>query len=203
MLKQITSTIALLIFLIPLTGSAQIAIGGGFEVRSEEPTNGFNVRLEKGLKEPIPFLDLRARLQGGFFSGDITQEIPNSTSALEVDLGSYYVGANLIGEFKLPIPVNPYAGVGVGYESSTAEIPQATFGGVTVGGSENDTNSFYFEGTAGLKLSLIPVLKPFIEYRFVGPLGDYSFEDATNNASNTLSDPTANNRFVFGLLLEF
>ena len=186
---------AIIIALMPLSANAQWALGGGLELREEDPESGFNVRLENELSFDLPFLKFRTRLQGGFFSEDFIEisEQDGGTDDIEFDVSSYYIGANLLGEVSTPLPVNPYAGVGVGFENlSTDEdaLEQATNG-------DDSNGSAYIDATLGLKISIIPKVKPFAEYRYVEPFGDFDIlrENATSLKSN--------NRFVFGALVQF
>lgn len=184
---------AIIIALLPLTANAQWAIGGGVELREEDPETGINLRIENELPFDIPFVKFRGRLQGGFFSEDIGL---GTSQVDDVEISSFYAGANLLAEIGLPLPVNPYGGMGVGFEQLSFDgdaISQVT------GGDDSD-GSAYIDATVGLKVTLLPLVKPFAEYRYVEPFSDF---DKFRNNATSVSTFTANNRFVFGVLLQF
>ena len=197
----------LIIALLPVslltinTANAQFALGGGLELREEDPKTGINLRLEKKLEFSLPFVTFRGRLQGGFFTDDdieLTQNQFNQFSDPEIN--SYYAGANLLAEIGIPIPINPYGGLGVGYETVTVKAGDAT-GNLSGNILDDSEGSGYIEATVGLKLSMLPLLKPFVEYRYVEPFSD--LDQFRNNVTSLNRDATANNRFVFGILLQF
>jgi len=191
-----TLLFAAIIALLPITANAQWAIGGGIELREEDPETGVNIRIENELPFDAPFVKFRARLQGGFFSEDISVGNVGNVQPDNVDINSFYAGANLLAEVGIPLPVNPYAGVGLGFERLSFDsdaISQVT------GGDDSD-GSAYIDATVGLKVSLIPLIKPFAEYRYVEPFSDF---DGISGNATSFNALTANNRFVFGLLLQF
>lgn len=180
---------------------AQIALGGGLELREEDPETGINLRLEKELGFSLPFVKFRGRIQGGFFTEDGVELTQNQLSQFsDPEINSYYAGANLLAEIGIPIPINPYGGLGVGYETVSVKAGDAS--GNQSGNFLDDTEgSAYIEATVGLKLSLLPLVKPFVEYRYVEPFSD--FDEFRNNVTSLSRDAKANNRFVFGILLQF
>ena len=184
---------ALIIGLMPLSANAQWAIGGGVELREEDPETGVNIRIENELPFDVPFVKFRARLQGTFFSEDISL---GTTVQDDIEINSFYAGANLLAEVGIPLPVNPYAGVGLGFERLSFDEDAFS----QISGGDNSDGSAYIDATVGLKVSLLPLIKPFAEYRFVEPFGDF---DGLGNNAPSASALTANNRFVFGLLLQF
>jgi len=183
------------------TLKAQIALGGGLELREEDPETGINLRLEKELGFSLPLVTFRGRIQGGFFTEDGIELTQNQLSQFSnPEINSYYAGANLLAEIGIPIPVNPYGGLGVGYETVTLKAGNSS--GNQSGNFLDDTEgSGYVEATVGLKLSMLPLLKPFVEYRYVEPFND--FDQFRNNVTSLNRDAEANNRFVFGILLQF
>ena len=197
----------LIIALLPVSlltinsANAQFALGGGLELREEEPKTGINLRLEKELEFSLPFVKFRGRVQGGFFTNDGIELSQNQLNQFsDPEINSYYAGANLLAEIGIPIPINPYGGLGVGYETITVKAGDAT-GNQSGNILDDSEGSGYIEATVGLKLSLLPLFKPFVEYRSVEPFSD--LDQFRNNVTSLNRDATANNRFVFGILLQF
>ena len=73
----------LIIALLPVSlltinsANAQFALGGGLELREEEPKTGINIRLEKELGFSLPFVTFRGRELPGFFTDDGIELIQN------------------------------------------------------------------------------------------------------------------------------
>jgi hypothetical protein len=71
MKKKALLTFISALLLLPLTftktADAQWSIGASYEVRDEEPTNGFGVRLERDILSAVPVVDLGLRGHFSFF----------------------------------------------------------------------------------------------------------------------------------------
>jgi opacity protein-like surface antigen len=170
--------------LIPVQNAqAQWAIGASYEMRDLEPTNGFGLRIQRGILQGLPVVDLGIRAHFSYFSEtvDSYRDVPTSTS---VDLDSYDFGLAGYGGVNLGL-LKPYAGVGLGSESFEA----------VQSGAQNDfefeDNSIYWNLFIGAEISPIPVLKPFIEYRFTRLFADDGF------------DYRQNGRLAIGLTINF
>lgn len=203
-MKRIITKLFILaaVLLSPLTLSAQLGIGGSFEIRDKAdidgvPQNGIGFRLENSIGPKMPFLKLGLRFHASLFNEeyDFRNEVPN-LSETNFESSVYDFGAALIGEIKIPFLANPYGGFGLGYEIQdirTVLVPNldviAPIQNVTGIGSI-EKNSLYYNAFIGLKFTPIPVIRPFIEYRYSGFT---SLETITEQPG----------RLQFGLLLEF
>lgn len=187
----ITGAVIALIF--ASSAYAQFAIGASLERRSEEPKNGFGIRVEKGFKTPLPLLSLGLRAHLSAFSGDIgftDVSDPQNINTEDIDLGSVDFGLMLIGGLKLPaLPVTPYAGVGLGYELTNPDLP-SSLDSVPNLEDQLDSDAIAINGLVGLRVSAIPIVKPFIEYRISGFTG-------------SKEDVNAPGRLAFGIELRF
>jgi len=197
--------ISLFITFLPLTSSAQWGIGGGYEKRNGDPESGFNLRIEKGFKLPVPFIKFRGRLQGGVYTDEsfslFDEEVTFNRNA---EVNSWYTGANLLAEVKLPIlPVNPYGGLGIGFEKLNVDADEI----FTIATEpapptrDNSEGDIFFEANAGLKITIIPLIKPFFEYRYVDFFDEPDVLDDNTFPVNT--SLIKNSRFVFGVMLQF
>lgn len=175
------STLFLALAFFPVEyATAQWGVGASYETRDEHPNNGFGLRLERKILQTIPLADLSIRAHASFFSEDID----NYGDAGEpAELDSYDFGLAARGGVSLGM-FSPYVGLGLG-----SERLEAVRQGAQQGSFEN--NSLYWNVFTGAEFSLIPMVKPFVEYRF-----SKMFDD----------DEVAydqNGRWAFGLMLEF
>lgn len=153
-MKKLFVTLSLIFLLIPLynTANAQFAIGASYEVRSEDPKNGFGLRLEKGFLNSVPLLDLGIRAHFSYFNDTNELSLENREISTEIDVYDYGLAA--LGGVKLGV-VKPYIGLGIGNQQFKFD-PEEVFG---------DESSFYFNGFGGAEITLLPLFNPFIEYR--------------------------------------
>lgn len=171
----------LLLVMAPLEKAvAQTGIGASFETRDTAPENGFGLRVEQGILNMVPLVDLNLRGHFSYFSEQVTGFGPLNGS---VELDSYDFGLAATGAVPLAL-LSPYAGMGIGSESIKA-VEQGTQSG------EFDEDEFYWNVFTGIKLTTLPMLKPFVEYRFVRHFGDDQFYSSQNG------------RWAFGVTLEF
>lgn len=171
------------------TAAAQFGIGASYEVRSKDPQNGFGVRIENMAKLPIPLLSLGFRAHFSYFSANnkVTKSGDITYDGKLADLKDYDIGLDAIGEVKLGL-VDPYIGLGVGSRTYKVSYQDAA----TLG--EGNKSSLFYNGTIGVQLGIIPVLKPFIEYRVTkSNLKDFKGVSPSNT----------NGRYIFGVLLQF
>jgi hypothetical protein len=128
---------------------AQFALGAAYEIRDENPENGFGLRLEKGIFPNLPIVDLGVRAHFSFFNETTDLSVDDIEISTEVD--AYDYGLALLGGVNVGI-VKPYVGFGIGSERFDAD-PQFT------------ESNFYWNGFGGAEITLLPFLNPFIEYR--------------------------------------
>ena len=171
--------LGLSIFSFPGKSMAQIGIGGGLDIRSEEPTHGYGIRLEYRIINLPPFADLKVRAHGSYFSD--TQKKSYSVNGLVTEFfeeqSAFDIGAAILAGVKLG-PVDPFTGVGVGIDSS--ELETSRTGLNTNRGMGLKEENLYWNLFFGGEFSLIPYVKPFFEYRFVQLInpGNIDLEDS-------------------------
>ncbi|TYP92005.1 Opacity protein [Fodinibius salinus] len=169
---------------IPQSAAAQWSIGASYEIRNEDPTNGFGVRLEREILSKMPVLNLGLRAHFSYFNDENTITQNNQSFSREITNYDYGVAATVGASIGL---VSPYVGTGVGSTTTDVEISQLA------SGSEN---RFFWNGFVGAKVSPIPALKPFVEYRFQSA---ESFSGVTQNASFDSNT----GRLIFGISFSF
>lgn len=163
------------------SAEAQTGIGASFETRDTSPENGFGLRVEHGILNMVPVVDLKLRGHFSYFSEEKSFDFGSATATAELD--SYDFGLAATGGIPLGL-LSPYAGMGIGSESFKA-VEQGAQNG------EFDENYFYWNVMTGIKLTTLPMLKPFVEYRFVRHFEDDQFYSNQNS------------RWAFGVTLEF
>lgn len=181
-MKKLLLLIPILFILTFLTeAQAQIEIGASYELRSEEPKNGFGIRLEKGILEKLPLIKLRTRLHFSYFNEEIS--VSGGGQTFSTDLTSYDFGIALSGGVPIGL-IEPYAGLGLG--SETLDLSNDDFQNV------GDESNIYWNTFIGARVTIIPLLKPFVEYRYSNyKLSSPDFSDDQNG------------RIMFGVYLSF
>lgn len=190
-MKKFILALAALFVALPLaiteTAQAQWGIAVAYENRNEDPQNGFGLRIERQFLSGLPLLEVGLRAHFSYFSEEnrlTTQGVTYSSELESYDYGiAAYTGLNLA-FFK------PYAGLGFGSDNSKGTFDDD---GQTLPiiNPNFDENHLYWNIFAGVQLSPIPVIKPFIEYRFTRLL------DAEE------LDYKQNGRFAIGAKLSF
>lgn len=177
-------TAALFVVVIfPDQSTAQWAIGASYEIRENtEPKNGFGVRLERGLLGKAPLIDLRLRAHFSSFGDKETAR----------DLTDYDFGAAAIAGVSLGL-VKPYVGAGLGSNTIKVDYPE----GATA--DDLSESNLYWNLLGGAEVSALPMIKPFVEYRYSKSTDDF-FADPVPNVDE-ISD--SNGRVVFGVSLSF
>lgn len=167
-MKRIVTLLTLMLAAVAMQAQT---IGASYEIRPESPKNGIGVRLEMPLLKKLPVVSVRVRAHASFFSDESSFPDPNNLQAsIPTDLSVWDAGVmGLVGVNIPALPVSPYAGLGIGIESSSLELS----GNVNLSGvsPEIDANNTTINGLVGLKLD-IPIVKPFVEYRIAGVTGD-------------------------------
>jgi len=169
--------VGLFICALPQKMLAQWSIGASYEIRNEKPKNGFGVRLERDILQKIPVVNLGLRAHFSYFSEDnyIGKDKQTYGKIENYDYGIAAVGGVSVGL------LTPYIGTGLG--STTTDLSGAS-----------KENSIYWNGFVGAKVSPIPVIKPFVEYRFQSA---ESFKQLKNSVDRS------NGRLIFGISLAF
>ncbi|MGM0586985.1 MAG: hypothetical protein ACQETE_01090 [Bacteroidota bacterium] len=210
-MKKLSILSVLVIGVFALTtvqkAQAQWAIGASYEMKSDvtsgEPETGFGARIDKVLGLPLPLLDLRLRAHASYFSDENTLEVNQSgvqNFSYTKDITNYDFGAQLIAQ--LNFIASPYAGIGIGSENYQAALATAdnTTNTGTLPDDIEDT-SFYWTGTAGVSTNAIPVIKPFVEYRFKNAFEPSDLASADKEFVKGLQGQQS--RVIFGILLQF
>ncbi len=149
--------IGLLVFQFILTdvSSAQWGLGAAVEIRDQDPTTGVGIKLEREILSKAPIIDLNLRGHFSWFYDSDGNGIIDE--ALQSELNVYDYGLALVLGVKLGL-VKPYIGGGIGREHYREES-----GGGLLSHSEDN---FYWNGFGGAEITLLPYLKPFIEFRY-------------------------------------
>ena len=185
-MKRITLILTiLLIGICSMPAAAQFEIGASYELRDENPENGFGIRIQKGLFESLPVVNLGVRLHASYFSDE--NNLSRNGVSYSQDLTNYDVGIAAYGGVGLGL-LEPYAGVGLGTENFESVIDNYS-GSEELTGEES---GLYWNTFVGAKVTIIPMLKPFVEYRYSDKeLSSPKLQDAQSG------------RIAFGILISF
>lgn len=144
-------------FIFADSSNAQWGIGASVEIRDENPTTGVGLKLEREILSVIPIVDVHLRGHFSWFNDQDVESIIDQTHNTQVDVYDY--GAALVVGLKLGI-VKPYLGGGIGTEKYREESNTGILD------NSYSENFFYWNGFGGAEISILPYLKPFIEFRF-------------------------------------
>lgn len=180
-MKKIVFTVLTIGFLFTFTGQAyaQWSIGASYETRNEDPTNGFGLRVERGILSQVPVVDFNLRAHFSYFNE--TNEANQDEFTYSGDIEAYDFGLAFIAGAKIAL-IKPYVGLGLGAESFEVDPENAE--------GFDETNLFW-NGFGGVELTLLPMISPFVEYR----ISQISGSDEIN-FDNV-------NRLAFGVTLRF
>lgn len=186
-MKRILPIAVVMMAIFSVTTYAQLEIGASYELRDEDPKNGFGIRIQKGILNQLPLVDLGIRLHASYFSDQ--NNVSEGGVSYSEDLTNYDVGLAAYGGLSLGL-LQPYVGLGLGTENYNAVIDN--YSGPNDLNPEGDESNVYWNLFAGAKVTVLPMLKPFVEYRY---------------SNKELSEPTLadaqNGRIMFGVLLSF
>lgn len=173
---------------------AQWGIGGSYEIRDREPENGFGVRLERGILQKLPIVDLGLRAHFSYFSDEnqVDPQDPNQ-STFSQEITDYDIGVTALAGVNIGL-LKPYVGIGLGSNTINLDVSNDAPDGF----SDNEESKIYWNALIGAELSPLPVLKPFVEYRY-SDVG----EDFFKNAQSQNVRESYNGRIIFGVLLSF
>ncbi len=188
-MKKIATLIIVVSALFSVSTYAQLEIGASYELRDEDPQSGFGVRIEKGFLEQLPLAKIAMRAHFSFFSEE--NEVDEGGLTYSQDLTNYDFGVAIIGGVSVGL-IEPYIGLGLG--STTLEVKNdfsSSLPGLDPMEDQNESN-IYWNGFLGAKVSIIPLVKPFVEYRY---------------SDSSLSEPEVakvkTGRIIFGVSLSF
>ena len=188
-MKRIINLIIIISALFSVSTYAQLEIGASYELRDEDPKSGFGVRIEKGFLEQLPLAKIGMRAHFSFFSDENNVDEGGLTYSQE--LTNYDFGVAIIGGVSVGL-IEPYVGLGLG--STTLEVQNDfsnSLPGIDPMGDQNESN-IYWNGFLGAKVSIIPLVKPFVEFRY---------------SDTSLSEPEVaevkTGRIIFGVSLSF
>lgn len=162
-MKRLLPLAVVIIAIFSATTYAQLEIGASYELRDEDPQNGFGLRIEKGIFESLPIVNLGLRLHGSYFSSD--NNVSEGGITYSQDLTNYDIGVAAIGGISVGL-LEPYVGLGLGtenYERAVSDIQNDPNNTAPQSGEES---SLYWNMLAGAKVTIIPMIKPFVEYRY-------------------------------------
>lgn len=130
------------------------SLGLAYEIRNEDPSTGFGIRLERDVIPPESPFRLSTRAHFSYFVESV--DVEDGGVTVDADVTSYDFGIALVAGAELGL-AKPYVGLGVGTENFEVDSddPDSNF----------DENNFYWNGFGGLELILSPAVRPFIEYR--------------------------------------
>ncbi len=181
----------LLVFLLTSTAAySQIELGASYELRDEEPQSGFGVRVQSGFFDAIPIVNFGLRAHFSYFSETNTVD-QNGNFTYDRTIENYDFGLAAVVGVNVGL-LEPYVGAGLG--SETVDLSAEDFSNTPPPGqepSEEEESNIYWNTFAGAKVTIIPLVKPFVEYRFSG---------------RELEIPDVNDRtgrIMFGVVLSF
>lgn len=188
------------ILLLATPAYPQWSFGGGVEVRDESPDFGFQIRAERQFKTKIERLSYAFKISfGAFLKDDIAfdEVVPED---VEGTSDSYYVNGGVFALFTpTAVPVFPYGGLGVGYETLGFGVDGFEFNKQEFPGFEDDRRSGYVEGLLGFKIPFKNIW-PFMEFRFAHVFDEFEQLEEILGVPN--GDITANKRLSLGIMVQ-
>ncbi|MEX0720923.1 MAG: porin family protein [Balneolaceae bacterium] len=187
-MRRILPLAALTLIIFSTSAIAQIEIGASFELRNEDPESGFGLRIQKGFFEILPMVDVGLRAHFSYFREENQVDDSGGFSYSE-DLTNYDFGIAAYGGVSLGL-MEPYIGLGLGSETTDINVDYPL--GAGPGPEEGEESNIYWNTFVGAKVTIIPLVKPFVEYRYSNKeLGEPTLADAQNG------------RIMFGVNLSF
>lgn len=192
-MRRLIPLIILMSVLFSTSSLAQLEIGASYELRDEDPKSGFGLRIEKGILEKLPVVNLGLRLHGSYYSEENNVDPDGQTYSYSSDLTNYEVGVSAIAGVSVGL-LEPYVGLGLGTQNYERAIKDVQNDPGNSAPESADESSMYWNMTAGAKVSAIPFIKPFVEYRYT----TYNLEKPE---LQTVKD--SNGTIVFGVSISF
>lgn len=155
-MKKVLLTLALLFVFISVhqTVQAQWGFGASYEIRNEDPQNGFGFRLERSFLKEAPLLELGIRAHFSYFNDENNISRDDFTFSRQLDVYDYGLAA--LAGIKLGI-VKPYVGFGIGNQQFKFKSDFEDF--------DFNESSFYWNGFGGAEFTFLSLINPYIEYR--------------------------------------
>ncbi|MDZ7807792.1 MAG: hypothetical protein U5K71_11850 [Gracilimonas sp.] len=94
-MKRILPLIVIITALFSASTFAQFEIGASYEIRDEDPKNGFGIRVQKGILSQLPIVNLGLRLHASYFSDE--NSVSEDGVTYSRDLTNYDLGVAAIG----------------------------------------------------------------------------------------------------------
>lgn len=190
MFKLLLTTASFILILISVTANSafsQIGLGVTYEIRDEKPTNGFGVHAQLALLN-LPMVSLSARAHYSNYSEDNSLTVSDVRYNQEIKSSEF--GATAIVSVGLGF-LSPYVGMGIGWQNFSVESALADqIANEFDIDVDNEENAAKYFGVIGAAVSPIPLLRPFIEYRYAGITKDNL-------------GPSSHGTWVFGLQIRF
>ncbi len=186
------ATFALLLSATPQVASAQWSLGASYEIRQEQPKNGFGARIERSILQGLPLVNLGIRAHFSYFNDEnsIDYQDGNTTYSYSQDITNYDYGLAAVGGVTVG-PISPYVGLGLG--ASTLDVNRDDLPQNSAFNSESNDSAIYWNGFVGARLSALPI-QPFVEYRL---------EDVSNYEDELKDIKNSNGRMIFGVSISF
>jgi opacity protein-like surface antigen len=181
--------IAVIFMAVPYKSVAQWSIGASYEIQHENPKNGFGLRIERGILQQLPIVDLSLRAHFSYFNDK--NRISREGISFSQDVKNYDFGLAALGGIKVGV-LTPYVGLGLG--SSTLDVTRKDLPGGSPFQNDSKDSAIYWNGLVGAKVKLFPAVIPFAEYRL----------ENVGNYKNELRDiKNSDGRWIFGISLAF
>lgn len=139
------------------TASAQMRIGFNYQLRNTIPKRGYGISLEPTVyRYKKLVVDVRGFL--GYFNHNGMQTLGDPTLPSDTfnrNIKYYVFGLGGVVRYKFRY-FDPFVSLGIGFNSYK----------VTSRGYVTIKSSYLYNGSVGVEIEPIPVIKPFIEYRY-------------------------------------
>ncbi|MGD8428744.1 MAG: outer membrane beta-barrel protein [Balneolaceae bacterium] len=190
--KKLTCIFGFMVVLytaLPQISVAQWSIGASYEIRQEEPKNGFGARIEREILQQLPLVNLSLRAHFSYFNDE--NNVSREGISFSQDITNYDYGLAAIGGISIGV-LSPYIGLGLG--ASTLDVNRNDLPSGSPLDEDSKDSAIYWNGLVGAKVNLLPSVAPFAEYR-LEDVGDYK------NELRDIKD--SNGRWVFGISIVF
>lgn len=204
---RLTGLVCLLLLSLGVQqASAQLGIGFSSERRAlaypetwtGEPEFGLGVRLENSFPFRFPRLRLAWRLHASVFSSQNSFQARledfQEGAILKSELIDY--GFGVFAELPMPLRLHPYIGLGAGVINQRFNVldPEVE----TPLKVQASRGNYYW--SVGAKFKLLPVIHPFVEYRYNN---DFRLFDNDLKASNSQNFQPSDGRLLLGVIFDF